>query len=166
MAFANFDIFTHILSNFVRLDSNDANDAFGAKHILLSMERELAAGIGAMPPGTVLIAVGPVSCLVAQYYLESLPLSDLILVNPVILPPLPKCEVIERTIVEDLAKTCSSWDRPLRLEPGSVPMLILSSSRRETNKSDDSHVEHDTIIQAGAQGTASIHSIYDEEDVQ
>uniref|UniRef100_A0A7S2E9Y4 Uncharacterized protein n=1 Tax=Ditylum brightwellii TaxID=49249 RepID=A0A7S2E9Y4_9STRA len=200
MAFANVDIFTHISSNFVRSDSNDANDAFGAKHILLSMERELAADIGAMPPGTVLIAVGPVPCLVAQYYLESLPLSGLILVDPVILPPLPgentvaaaesakevldilfqsnkkdnhpllhnlsECEVIERTIVEDLAKTCSSWDRPLRLEPGSVPMLILSSSRRETNKSDDSHVKHDTIIQAGAQGTASIHSIYDEEDMQ
>eukprot|EP00957_Ditylum_brightwellii_P081920 6230451-Ditylum_brightwellii.AAC.1 len=31
---------------------NDANDAFGAKHILLSIEKELAADIGAMPPGT------------------------------------------------------------------------------------------------------------------
>eukprot|EP00957_Ditylum_brightwellii_P168263 12809704-Ditylum_brightwellii.AAC.1 len=50
------------------------------------MERELAADIGAMPPGTVLIAVGPVPCLVVQYYLGSLSLSGLILVDPVILP--------------------------------------------------------------------------------
>eukprot|EP00957_Ditylum_brightwellii_P022288 1681808-Ditylum_brightwellii.AAC.1 len=85
-----------------------------------------------MPPGTVLIAVGPVPCLVAQYYLKSLPLAGLILVDPSnkkeihpLLHNLSECKVIELMIVEDLAKTCSSWDRPLQLEPGSVPMLIL-----------------------------------------
>ena len=55
-----------------------------------SLEKTLAsdlshlATIGAAH--TVLVARGPVQCLVAQYFLESLPLAGLVLVDPLLLP--------------------------------------------------------------------------------
>lgn len=46
----------------------------------------LATSIGIGAAHTVLIARGPLQCLAAQYFLESLPLAGLVLIDPLLLP--------------------------------------------------------------------------------
>ena len=46
----------------------------------------LATSIGIGAAHTVLVARGPIQCLTAQYFLESLPLAGLVLVDPLLLP--------------------------------------------------------------------------------
>jgi hypothetical protein len=55
---------------------------------LESMEQTLSRDISSLSESayTILIARGPIQSLVAQYYLESLPLAGLVLVDPLILP--------------------------------------------------------------------------------
>ena len=55
---------------------------------LESMEQTLSNDISALSESayTILIARGPLQSLVAQYYLESLPLAGLVLIDPLILP--------------------------------------------------------------------------------
>jgi hypothetical protein len=106
----------------------------------------------------VLIARGPIQCLVAQYFLESSPLAGLVLIDPLLLPndgrrymsttTIAKAESRWTTslmelmsIIEQLYPPPKNNDeisflhsliqqessRPLQLEAGAVPMLILYS---------------------------------------
>jgi pimeloyl-ACP methyl ester carboxylesterase len=56
------------------------------EHTLASDLSYLATSIGIGAAHTVLIARGPIQCLIAQYFLESLPLAGLVLVDPLVLP--------------------------------------------------------------------------------
>lgn len=76
-----------------QISSSDESSAPIIEMSLKSLEHTLAAdlshlastiGIGAAH--TVLIARGPIRSLVAQYFLESLPLAGLVLVDPLLLP--------------------------------------------------------------------------------
>lgn len=78
----------------------------------------------AVMPAVVLMTRGPLVSMVAQYYLESVPLSGLIMVDPIVdLTALPGVEELSNTklLLEQIEA------RPLKLEPGVVPTLILSS---------------------------------------
>jgi hypothetical protein len=134
-------------------------------HALQQMEAELASDLISIP-SVVLIARGPLPCLVAQYYLESLSLGGLVLEDPLLLPDtetsngtlvssaetllkmistnasknnkdsgLSKLATQEIKVIEKLASESTVndqmiWKRPLRLEPGVVPMLILFSQEQ------------------------------------
>ena len=130
----------------------------------------------------VLIARGPIQCLIAQYYVESLPLAGVVLIDPLLLPedgragmskdrwkqsvldfismlenealhlheghkniPPPlllpaedaKLESslkLELSLLQTLADKVYNNPRPLRLEPGSLPILVMYSG---------DHVYHD-----------------------
>eukprot|EP00984_Skeletonema_dohrnii_P017347 scaffold7873_cov111-Skeletonema_dohrnii-CCMP3373.AAC.6 len=56
------------------------------EQILASDLSHLATSIGIGAAHTVLIARGPIQCLAAQYFLESLPLAGIVLVDPLLLP--------------------------------------------------------------------------------
>lgn len=56
------------------------------EHTLANDLSHLATSIGIGAAHTVLIARGPIQCLIAQYFLESLPLAGLVLVDPLVLP--------------------------------------------------------------------------------
>jgi hypothetical protein len=56
------------------------------EHTLAKDLSHLASTIGIGAAHTVLIARGPIQSLVAQYFLESLPLAGLVLVDPLLLP--------------------------------------------------------------------------------
>lgn len=131
--------------------------------LLSLLEENLKVDIGQLP-FPLLVARGPVLSLVAQYYLESLPLSGLVLIDPLILPDherfpnsvgqmkqsatkmlemlqnqtsgLPFRDRISLTDKNDVRAelaainelaTGTTWNRPLRLEPGTVPMMVLST---------------------------------------
>ena len=51
-----------------------------------ALEQTLASDLGIGAAHTVLVARGPIQCLAAQYFLESLPLAGLVLVDPLLLP--------------------------------------------------------------------------------
>lgn len=161
---------------------------------LSRLEEELSSDI-AQIPGVTLVARGPIPCLVAQYYLESLPLSGLVLVDPIIIPDyesmgdsvgqlrrtaqktaeilsasvavdgrgdgstnMPQSTQtetekdgasVEWRIISELAngEKEETWNRPLRLEPGSVPTLVLHSEMDEGT------------FQTAAETTAKFHSL-------
>jgi hypothetical protein len=79
-------------------------------------------------PNIVLITRGPIVSLVAQYYLESLPLAGLVMVDP-ILYPFPKLQFKRGSMQDAFMKgvLAEKETRPLKLEPGVVPMLIFRS---------------------------------------
>lgn len=90
-------------------------------------------------PNVVMIARGPLVSLIAQYYLESLPLAGLVLVDPVLInhkDVLQKLETrlgqasIQHEFVESLLSDGNAT-RPLKLEPGVVPMLVFQSLQDE-----------------------------------
>jgi hypothetical protein len=86
----------------------------------------------------VFVATGPVRSWIAQFYLESLPLAGLVMVDPL---PLDDAEALnecirwyeseensqsdELRLIHDYAEHFDHWT--LRLEPGAVPMLVLST---------------------------------------
>jgi hypothetical protein len=134
-------------------------------HALKQMEAELASDLSSIP-SVVLIARGPLPCLVAQYYLESLSLGGLVLEDPLLIPDTEmsngtlvssaetlikmvstypsknkkdsgrsklatqELRVIEKLTSESTVNDQLIWKRPLRLEPGVVPMLILFSQEQ------------------------------------
>ena len=92
----------------------------------------------AMMPSIVLLARGPVASWVAQYYLESVPLAGLIMVDPVLEPSSELLEEL-KSLYSDVAVQelnllnriqSGAESRPYLLEPGVVPMLVLSSINR------------------------------------
>jgi len=88
-------------------------------------------------PSLVLVARGPLVSWVAQFYLERLPLSGLVMVDPFVEPCSEVMEVIIRQ--GSIGKSSTSnvgilsqiergvENRELKLEPGVVPMLVLMS---------------------------------------
>ena len=64
---------------------SDLSSSFTVSESFAQMHTELATDLSPHAEVT-LVARGPLPCLVAQYYLESLPLSGLILVDPLIVP--------------------------------------------------------------------------------
>jgi hypothetical protein len=95
---------------------------------------EITTDLATMP-SVVLLARGPVVSWVAQYYLESLSLAGLILVDPMFEPSsellkelknlYSDASVQEHNMLNRIQSGQES--RPLKLEPGVIPMLILSS---------------------------------------
>mmetsp|Transcript_24796 Transcript_24796/g.54073 ORF Transcript_24796/g.54073 Transcript_24796/m.54073 type:complete len:277 (-) Transcript_24796:1077-1907(-) len=104
----------------------------------------------------VLVARGPLPSLIAQYYLESLPLTGLVMVDPLLIPrrddgsghgngsTLQKSaesllqdlseancfqeantNSMETQLLENLRHDDASFDRPLNLEPGCVPVKVM-----------------------------------------
>ena len=147
----------------------------------------------------VLIARGPIQCLIAQYYIESLPLAGVVLIDPLLLPEdgragiqqegrgnrwkpsvLDFISMLENEAlhlheghtnipppllfpVEDTSKLESSKElsllqsladdkvynnRPLRLEPGSLPVLVMYSG---------DHIYHD-YYRICSERTAAFHT--------
>lgn len=98
---------------------------------------------------TILVARGPWISWMAQYYLESLPLSGLVMVDPLPLDDDAACAVFEHqykayllqsdtinhvseqsmsrefALYQDYMKHSGHW--ALKLEPGVIPMLVLST---------------------------------------
>ena len=64
---------------------SDLSSSFTVSESFAQMHTELATDLSPHAEVT-LVARGPLPCLVAQYYLESLPLSGLILADPLIVP--------------------------------------------------------------------------------
>ena len=104
----------------------------------------------------VLVARGPLPSLIAQYYLESLPLTGLVMVDPLLIPRrddgsshehgstlqksaqsllqhLSKANCFqeantnstETQLLDNLQHDDTSFDRPLKLEPGCVPVKVM-----------------------------------------
>lgn len=84
-------------------------------------------------PSVVFVARGPVSSCLAQYYLESLPLSGLCMVDPV-MPPLGTDEL--QTVEsrwntqedESYLSFLKRISRPLKLEPSPVAMFVVAAT--------------------------------------
>lgn len=74
----------HFSSLDITTSLHDADDDTS----LASMEQTLSADLDQLSSSahTILIARGPIQSLVAQYYLESLPLAGLVLIDPLIFP--------------------------------------------------------------------------------
>lgn len=95
---------------------------------LAEMEQDLASQMN-----VVLVTKGPLVSWLAQYYLESLPLSGLVMVDPIEmthnnaadLKLLYSLDATEQQLLDSIS--CSHDDRPLLLEPGVLPMLVLST---------------------------------------
>lgn len=114
---------------------------------------EITTDLATMPC-VVLLSRGPVVSWVAQYYLESLSLAGLIMVDPVF-EPSPELLTQLRNLYSDESMQehnllnriqCGEESRPLKLEAGVIPMLVLSSI---------------DLIQDFAQATAHRHSKLD-----
>lgn len=93
----------------------------------------------AVMPSVVLMTRGPLVSMVAQYYLESVPLSGLIMVDPIV-------DLTALAGVEELSNTKLLLEqieaRPLKLEPGVVPTLILSSKSQLQDASKQAAQRH------------------------
>jgi hypothetical protein len=87
-------------------------------------------------PATVLMARGPTVSLLAQYYLESLPLSGLIMVDPIVEPLSSEFldslqsmyslkSIREREFLQGLQKDLEK--KGLKLEAGVIPMFVIST---------------------------------------
>lgn len=95
---------------------------------LVEMEQDLGTEMN-----VVLVTKGPLVSWLAPYYLESLPLSGLVMVDPIELTrdsarDLKTLYPPDATEQEVLDRICRGEDsRPLLLEPGVLPMLVLST---------------------------------------
>jgi hypothetical protein len=84
-------------------------------------------------PSVVLVSRGPLVSWTALYYLESLPLAGLIMVDPIPYDEID--EVMEKetsspsghAILQSAEIDSLNETRPLKLEPGPVPMLVIQS---------------------------------------
>jgi len=128
-------------------------------HVMESLTHDLIQIEGSIPMSTILVARGPIMSLVAQYYLESWPLAGLVMIDPLLLPPplltetasillhcIPKDIYIhptaewQTTLLQQLRD--GHYNRELKLEPGSIPMCILSSSVSKTLSSDETSMHN------------------------
>ncbi|GAX10679.1 hypothetical protein FisN_14Lh190 [Fistulifera solaris] len=107
-----------------------ANDDFDAA--LRELSNDLSHGIA---PHVVLLSRGPMISWLAQFYLESLPLQGLIMVDPLPLDHGESVQALEHyyyattseslSLFNDYVEHYAHWT--MRLEPGSVPMMILAT---------------------------------------
>lgn len=122
-------------------------------------------------PNPVLIARGPLVSLVAQYYLESLPLAGLVLVDPILSSHKDALRKIEPVLDKSSAqyKFASSFltgaeTRPLKLEPGVVPLMIFHSLDHSLFQ----QAAHDVAFRLGDSdgtfGDVPVHDITPEQD--
>ena len=86
----------------------------------------------AMLPRVVLVSRGPMASLVAQYYLESFAFAGLVMVDPIPADNHSAMQKIQTHYEEghvqyDFLADLLSGERPLKLEPGVIPMLIFRS---------------------------------------
>ena len=115
--------------------NDDNNVASGLREDVDELQNDLQQF-----PSVVIIAKGPYVTSVAQYYLESHSVSGMVLVDPIQLPPtndfLRWKEQLQKHGQEDcMGKTISSTiaskllaiERPLLLEAGVVPMMVLQT---------------------------------------
>ena len=107
--------------------------------------QELSADLTRNTHNTVLVARGPWMAWLAQFYLESLPLAGLVLVDPLPLDDrnsfnqldmlYRKRNLTETTNYKLYQEYAQHWDHwTLQLEAGSVPMLVLQSIDRPSFK--------------------------------
>jgi hypothetical protein len=126
-------------------------------------------------PSVVLLARGPLASWMAQYYLESLPLAGLIMVDPISLEsssPVLLRELKSRYSVDEATQELGLLDRiqsgaetrPLKLDAGVVPMLVLTSSSNELQESARMTAERHSDID-GPFGEVLLESVDDEEDL-
>lgn len=98
--------------------------------------RELSRDISSLiATNCVLISRGPMMSSLAQFYLESLPLAGLVMVDPLPLDNTESVKALERHYAEqtvvpiasllfnDYVEHYAHWT--MKLEPGSVPMMII-----------------------------------------
>jgi hypothetical protein len=85
-------------------------------------------------PSVVFVSRGPLVSWTALYYLESLPLAGLIMIDPIAYDELDEVMEQEKNIQGEKHVTLRSAEidslnetRPLKLEPGPVPMLVIQS---------------------------------------
>jgi hypothetical protein len=85
-------------------------------------------------PHTVLLSRGPMISWLAQFYLESLPIKGLIMVDPLPMDHGESVQALERhyatssasfSLFHDYVEHYAHWT--MKLEPGSVPMMILTT---------------------------------------
>ena len=100
--------------------------------------RELSSDLSSLNASNcVFISRGPILSWLAQFYLESLPLAGLVMVDPLLLDDTESVKVLERHYSEHTVKPLASlvfhdyiehyahWT--MKLEPGSVPMMIVTT---------------------------------------
>lgn len=90
----------------------------------------LATSIGIGAAHTVLIARGPLQCLAAQYFLESLPLAGLVLIDPLLLPDdgrVKKQKIASPEVVDNRWK--SSLQDLISLLDGNAPNMYKHADR-------------------------------------
>ena len=122
--------------HFGSLDITSADNCSVHDMTLASMEQTLSNDTSALsePAYTILIARGPLQSLIAQYYLESLPLAGLVMIDPLILPDDGRSgvHVVERlkesihglsTTINDTTK--SEWSPFKKLQPDD---LVVASN--------------------------------------
>lgn len=117
-------------------------------------------------PNVVLIARGPLVSLVAQYYLESLPLAGLVMVDPILLDHIDAVRKLESILrqqstqhefVEGILSGMEA--RPLKLEPGAVPVLVFRSMEGSIFKDAANDVALRHSDPDGAFGEVPVHDI-------
>jgi len=149
---------------------------------LVTCDRELARDVELIP-NCILIARGALPSLVAQYYLESRALIGLVMIDPLIDPRSPlelrssttrymemtdgirarggdRGVIMEQHILNQLLR--DENHRLLKLEAGSVPMLVLYSTHwinRSTTAESISHHDDDVkFIQKNVETISAHHS--------
>lgn len=152
--FASIDIMkpSHSSSSGLHTDSNAA--AASLKSLEQTLDKDLShlgdvADIGYddlfipghAPPTTasahaVLIARGPLQCLVAQYFLESLPLAGLVLVDPLLLPEDGRAGTKEMKLEESEKRWKTSLSDLISMLENKAPSMydnVAPSSSDENN---------------------------------
>ena len=101
------------------------------EQILASDVSHLATSIGIGAAHTVLIARGPIQCLAAQYFLESLPLAGLVLVDPLLLPDDGRVKKHSATSSEEVVD--NRWESSLQdfmsLLDGNAPNMYKHAGK-------------------------------------
>lgn len=122
----------------------------------------------------VLVARGAMPCLLAQYYLESFPLAGLVMIDPCIIPhdktslqttaseylsSLSSQKLSEKEIVTLNSLKYASYTRTMRLEQGTVPMLIMYSTfANKDSQLPSAKQDYFLTAKEGAYITASYHA--------
>lgn len=149
---------------------------------LTEMKKDLGGSNNLQQP--VLVARGPWMSWMAQFYLESLPLSGLVMVDPLLFNdddddnsacrlyerlykrhvhsgddrPMPEHIVSrEYALFQDYVNHWDHWS--LKLEPGVIPMMVLVSSATGLAPSEGSSSSSEAVLwQRHAEATAARHS--------
>lgn len=127
-------------------DTQISSSVKSLEHVLASDLSHLATSIGIGSAHTVLIARGPIQCLTAQYFLESLPLAGLILVDPLLLPDdgRVKKEQHDGSAVVDNNRWDSSLKDFISLLDGNVPNMYQHAGKKIVEDMDN--VTHPLLL--------------------